>query len=132
MGPGRERGVVLQEYALFPWLTVAENVEFGPRTINAPLSQLRERWTELPRDREVWVTCGVGQRAYYAAASSRSRGSACATCRADLACTAPCGRPGSCRERSRSVHRSLPMLRLPPPVWALPLILGRPFDTGMG
>ena len=38
-----------------------------PGTINAPLSQLRERWTELPRDREIWVTCGVGQRAYYAA-----------------------------------------------------------------
>ena len=38
-----------------------------PGTINLPLSQLRERWTELPRDREVWLTCGVGQRAYYAA-----------------------------------------------------------------
>jgi rhodanese-related sulfurtransferase len=37
-----------------------------PRAINLPLSELRERHAELPRDREVWLCCGVGQRAYYA------------------------------------------------------------------
>jgi NADPH-dependent 2,4-dienoyl-CoA reductase/sulfur reductase-like enzyme/rhodanese-related sulfurtransferase len=50
---------------------VREPEEFAgghvPGAVNLPLSQLRERHAELPRDRELWLCCGVGQRAYYAA-----------------------------------------------------------------
>jgi len=28
-GPGPERGMVFQEYALFPWMTIAQNIAFG-------------------------------------------------------------------------------------------------------
>jgi NADPH-dependent 2,4-dienoyl-CoA reductase/sulfur reductase-like enzyme/rhodanese-related sulfurtransferase len=34
--------------------------------VNIPLRQLRARMNELPRDREIWVNCRVGHRAYYA------------------------------------------------------------------
>jgi rhodanese-related sulfurtransferase len=37
-----------------------------PQAINLPLSQLRERYGELPKDRDIWVYCAVGQRGYYA------------------------------------------------------------------
>ena len=41
-GPGPERGVVFQEYVLFPWLTVAGNVEFGLTLTGAP-AEVRRR-----------------------------------------------------------------------------------------
>ena len=72
--------VVRGDVALAPWdevhagnvlcLDVREPVEFRggnvDGSINIPLGQLRDRLEELPRNREIWVHCGVGQRAYYA------------------------------------------------------------------
>ncbi len=37
-----------------------------PGAHNLPLESLRDRLHELPRDRDIWLVCGVGQRAYYA------------------------------------------------------------------
>lgn len=41
-GTGVERGVVFQQYALFPWLTVKKNVEFGLRLKNLPKDEIEE------------------------------------------------------------------------------------------
>jgi rhodanese-related sulfurtransferase len=45
-----------------------------PGSINIPLSVLRERTEELPRDRAIMVTCQVGQRGHYAARLLLERG----------------------------------------------------------
>jgi NitT/TauT family transport system ATP-binding protein len=49
-GPGVDRGVVFQEYALFPWLTVEANIAYGLREAGMPAAeraQVVRRYVEL-------------------------------------------------------------------------------------
>ena len=52
-------------------LDVRDPVEFKKGSVdgsaNIPLNDLRKRMAEVPKDRQVWAYCQVGQRSYYAA-----------------------------------------------------------------
>ena len=47
--PGPDRAMVFQEHGLFPWLTAAENVEFGLRMARVPVAERRERVSQALR-----------------------------------------------------------------------------------
>ena len=48
-GPGRDRGMVFQDYALFPWMTVQQNIGFGPRQRSFARSEIDEISSEFMR-----------------------------------------------------------------------------------
>ncbi len=48
-GPGPDRAVVFQDYALFPWMTVADNVEFGLAARGVDAARRRATAAELLR-----------------------------------------------------------------------------------
>ena len=45
--PGPDRGMVFQEYALFPWMTVEDNITFGLKIKNADPAQIETKLQEL-------------------------------------------------------------------------------------
>ena len=59
--PGPERSMIFQEAALFPWLNVTANVEFGLRIAGVPANERRERamryleMVHLTRFAKAWV-----------------------------------------------------------------------------
>jgi nitrate ABC transporter ATP-binding subunit len=48
-GPGSDRGMVFQDYALFPWMTVRQNIGFGPRQRHLPRKEVDEIAGEFVR-----------------------------------------------------------------------------------
>ncbi|MGA2584013.1 MAG: ABC transporter ATP-binding protein [Tepidisphaeraceae bacterium] len=42
-GPGPDRAMVFQDHGLFPWLTAAQNVEFGLKMAGVPAKQRRDQ-----------------------------------------------------------------------------------------
>ncbi len=48
-GPGLDRGIVFQEYALFPWLTVEQNIRYGLEMIGMPSRERDETVRTLIR-----------------------------------------------------------------------------------
>ncbi len=52
VGPGPDRGVIFQEYGVFPWLTVRQNIEFGlklsaNKTAAAEREEICQRYMKL-------------------------------------------------------------------------------------
>jgi NitT/TauT family transport system ATP-binding protein len=47
VAPGPDRGMVFQEYALFPWMTVAQNIAFGLEVKKAPKAEIAAKVAAL-------------------------------------------------------------------------------------
>ena len=48
-GPGSDRGMVFQDYALFPWMTVRQNISFGPRQRHLARDEIEKTTDEFVR-----------------------------------------------------------------------------------
>ena len=49
-GPGSDRGMVFQKYTSFPWLTVAQNIEYGLKINHFPVEERRQSVARLIED----------------------------------------------------------------------------------
>ena len=62
LGPGQERGMVFQQGALFEWLSVSENVGFGPNMNGHPKAETRKTVNDLL---DTVGLSGFGDKAVY-------------------------------------------------------------------
>ena len=63
-GTDRRRGMVFQQDAVFPWMTVAKNISYGPRlrgASKAEQSEIEAKWTEMVGLRVVWRDAQAGR-----------------------------------------------------------------------
>ena len=79
-GPGRDRGMVFQQGALFEWMSVRENIAFGPKMGKVPQSKIRETVDHL------LTTVGLqdfGEKAVYELSGGMQQRVALARCLAN-------------------------------------------------
>lgn len=79
-GPGQERGMVFQQGALFEWLTVEQNIGFGPRMNHANKSETKARAAELL---EIVGLGGFGDKRIYELSGGMQQRVALARCLAN-------------------------------------------------
>jgi taurine transport system ATP-binding protein len=78
--PGRDRGMVFQQGALFEWLTVAENISFGPRMNKKKKAEYAPRVDELL---EIVGLGGFGTKQVYELSGGMQQRVALARCLAN-------------------------------------------------
>ena len=78
--PVRERGVVFQQGALFTWMSVLDNVAFGPRALGKSVAEAREHrrsatssWSVSPASRTAIRTSSPAACSSASASRARSR-----------------------------------------------------------
>lgn len=79
-GPGAERGVVFQQGALFEWLTVAQNIAFGPRMAGRPAGETRDKVEHLLK---IVGLAGFGEKPVYQLSGGMQQRVALARCLAN-------------------------------------------------
>lgn len=78
--PGQDRGMVFQQGALFEWLTVSENITFGPRMNRKDKAQYKTRADELL---EIVGLGGFGDKQVYELSGGMQQRVALARCLAN-------------------------------------------------
>ncbi|MFK8032789.1 MAG: taurine ABC transporter ATP-binding protein [Hyphomicrobiales bacterium] len=79
-GPGPERGMVFQQGALFEWLTVNENIQFGPKMAGKPKDATAKRCEELLH---IVGLAGFGEKPVYQLSGGMQQRVALARCLAN-------------------------------------------------